>query len=184
MNIINTPLQDVFIIEPNVIKDDRGYFMEAFKEEWFKDKLKNKRFVQDNESKSSYGVLRGLHFQKPPFEQAKLIRVVQGKILDVIVDLRRNFLTFGEHQTFILSSENKRQLFIPKGFAHGFVTLSNEAVIHYKVDEVYSPLHESGILWNDTSLQIDWQMNLNDIKLSVKDKNLPEFRAFVSHKLN
>jgi len=139
----------------------------------FEEKVGKTVFVQDNESKSRYGVLRGLHFQKPPFAQAKLVRVVKGRVLDVAVDIRKDSPTFGSHVSLELSDENKTQLFIPRGFAHGFVVLSDEAIFQYKCDNYYSPGHEGAILWNDPRLHIDWQLPANEIILSEKDKNNP-----------
>jgi dTDP-4-dehydrorhamnose 3,5-epimerase len=170
MNIIKTKIQDVTILEPCVFHDERGYFFESFSEKWFRENVCDTHFVQDNESKSHYGVLRGLHFQKPPFEQAKLVRVVSGKVLDIAVDIRENSPTFKQYVSVELSCENKRQLFIPRGFAHGFVVLSDEAVFQYKCDNYYMPDFESNILWNDLALNIDWQIPTEDIILSAKDK--------------
>lgn len=170
MNIIKTDIEGVIIIEPKVFGDDRGYFFESFSQKEFEEKVCKTTFVQDNESKSKYGVLRGLHFQKPPYAQAKLVRVVKGKVLDVAVDIRKDSPTFGKHVTIELSEENKRQLFIPKGFAHGFAVLSEEAVFQYKCDNYYTPQAEGGILWNDPALNIDWKLPIEDVILSEKDK--------------
>ncbi|MDO5664507.1 MAG: dTDP-4-dehydrorhamnose 3,5-epimerase [Bacteroidia bacterium] len=170
MNIIKTEIEGLVIIEPKVFDDERGYFFESFSQREFEEKVCKTTFVQDNESKSKYGVLRGLHFQKPPYEQAKLVRVVKGKVLDITVDIRKNSPTFGKHIAVELSEKNKRQLFIPRGFAHGFVVLSDEAIFQYKCDNYYAPDHEAGILWNDPALGIDWQTPLKDIILSEKDK--------------
>lgn len=172
MNFIETEIPGLIIIEPKVFKDDRGYFFESFNQEEFEAHAGKIEFVQDNESKSTCGVLRGLHFQRPPFTQAKLVRCILGSILDVVVDLRTESPTYGKHLTIELSSEEKKQLFIPKGFAHGFVVLSPEAVFAYKVDNYYSPGHDSGIFWNDDQLGIDWRINPGDIILSEKDKKL------------
>lgn len=175
MNLIKTDIPDVIIIEPKVYGDERGYFFESFSQREFEKHVCKTVFVQDNESKSRYGVLRGLHFQKPPFAQAKLVRVVKGKVLDVAVDIRENSPTFGKHVSVELSDENIRQLFIPRGFAHGFVVLSDEAVLHYKCDNYYAPDYEGGILWNDATLNIDWKIPAKDIILSEKDKKLSLF---------
>jgi dTDP-4-dehydrorhamnose 3,5-epimerase len=172
MNFIETEIPDLIIIEPKVFKDDRGYFFESFNQQEFEKHIGKIDFVQDNESKSTFGVLRGLHFQRPPFTQAKLVRCILGSILDVVVDLRADSPTYGRHLTIELSSEDKKQLFIPKGFAHGFVVLSPEAVFAYKVDNYYSPSHDSGIFWNDPQLGIDWRIDPGDIILSEKDKKL------------
>jgi len=175
MNFIKTKIPDLTIIEPKVFGDKRGYFFESFNYNEFKNNIYEVNFVQDNESKSSRGVLRGLHFQKPPFTQAKLVRCVKGKVLDVAVDIRKGSPTYGEFEIVELSEENKRQLFVPRGFAHGFVVLSDETIFSYKVDNWYSPEHDSGILWNDGSLNIDWQINPNEVLLSEKDKVLQLF---------
>ncbi|MGI6046820.1 MAG: dTDP-4-dehydrorhamnose 3,5-epimerase [Petrimonas sp.] len=170
MNIIKTEIEGLVIIEPEVFSDERGYFFESFSQREFEEKVCKTVFVQDNESKSIYGVLRGLHFQKPPFAQAKLVRVVSGKVLDVAVDIRKGSPTFGKHVSVELSGANKRQLFIPRGFAHGFAVLSNEAVFQYKCDNYYAPDYEDGILWNDPVLEIDWKIPMKDVILSEKDK--------------
>lgn len=171
MKFIKTDIPDVIIIEPIIFSDSRGYFSETYR----KDKLEegigyNINFVQDNESKSSYGVLRGLHFQLPPFAQSKLVRVIKGKILDVAVDIRKGSPTFGKYVSVELSEENKRMVFIPRGFAHGFIVLSEEAVFSYKVDNYYSKEHDSGVAYNDPALGIDWQINKEALKLSEKDQ--------------
>ncbi|MDG1146721.1 MAG: dTDP-4-dehydrorhamnose 3,5-epimerase [Crocinitomicaceae bacterium] len=170
MKITKTPIHDLVILEPKVFGDDRGYFMESFQEDWFIENVSNTKFIQDNESKSSKGVLRGLHFQKPPFEQAKLVRVIQGEVLDVAVDLRKNSPTYGKHYSILLTAENKKQFFVPRGFAHGFVVLSETAIFSYKVDNLYSPSHDSGLAWNDSDLNIDWNIDESMIQLSEKDK--------------
>lgn len=170
MNVIKTNIEGVFIIEPRVFNDERGYFFESFSQRLFEEKVAKTVFVQDNESQSRYGVLRGLHFQRPPYEQAKLVRVVSGRVLDVAVDIRPESPTFGQHVSVELSDENKRQFFIPRGFAHGFAVLSETAVFQYKCDNYYAPDHEGGILWNDPSLAIDWKLPEKDIILSDKDK--------------
>ena len=178
MNKIETAISGVFIVEPKVFGDPRGYFFESFAEEWFRQNIADIHFVQDNESRSTYGVLRGLHFQKPPFAQAKLVRVVLGRVLDVAVDIRPHSPTFGQYVAVELSEENKLQFFLPRGFAHGFVVLSNEAVFQYKCDNYYAPQAEGGILWNDPTLNIDWQIPPESILLSEKDKKHPTFREF------
>lgn len=170
MNIIKTSVEGIVIIEPRLFKDERGYFFESFNQKDFEEKVCRTTFVQDNESKSSYGVIRGLHFQKPPFEQAKLVRVVKGAVLDVAVDIRKNSPTFGQHVAVELTEENHRQFFIPKGFAHGFSVLSKEVVFQYKCDEFYHPEAEGGIAWNDPNLGIDWRIPENKIVLSKKDE--------------
>ena len=176
MNYIQTEIDGVWLIEPNVYSDERGYFMEAFKKEEFEAKIGPVDFVQDNESKSSFGVLRGLHYQKGEYSQAKLVRVLKGKVLDVAVDLRRSSPTFGKHVSALLSEENKRQFFIPRGFAHGFVVLSEEAVFMYKVDNKYAPQAEASIVYNDETLGIDWMLGESQMLLSPKDK---EGMAFI-----
>ena len=180
MNYIQTEIDGVWLIEPNVYSDERGYFMEAFKKEEFEAKIGPVDFVQDNESKSSFGVLRGLHYQKGEYSQAKLVRVLKGKVLDVAVDLRRSSPTFGKHVSALLSEENKRQFFIPRGFAHGFVVLSEEAVFMYKVDNKYAPQAEASIIYNDETLGIDWMLGESQMLLSPKDKEGMAFRDAVS----
>ena len=163
----------MYIIEPRVFNDSRGYFFEAWKKEEFEANIGKVDFIQDNESKSSYGVLRGLHFQKGACSQAKLVRVIKGKVLDVAVDLRRSSATFGQHVMVELSDENKRQFFIPRGFAHGFLVLSEEAIFTYKVDNAYAPQADGGIRWNDPDLAIEWPINASDVQTSEKDLKLP-----------
>lgn len=175
MNFLETAVQGVYVIEPKVYNDARGYFFEAWKKEEFEEHLGRVEFIQDNESKSSYGVLRGLHYQKGEFSQAKLVRVIKGKVLDVAVDIRRSSPTFGKHVMVELSEENKRQLFIPRGFAHGFLVLSDEAIFTYKVDNVYAPQAEAGIRWNDPQLAIEWPIDPKDVLTSEKDLNAPFF---------
>lgn len=170
MKITTTAIEGVVILEPEVFGDGRGYFFESFSQREFEEKVCRTTFVQDNESSSRYGVLRGLHFQKPPHAQAKLVRVVKGKVLDIAVDIRKGSPTFGHHVSTELSGENKRQLFIPRGFAHGFAVLSNEVVFQYKCDRYYVPHSEGGILWNDPALGIDWKLPAEDVILSEKDK--------------
>ena len=176
MKFIKTAIPDVYIIEPSVFGDNRGYFLESFNLEKFEKNVYPIKFVQDNESKSSIGVLRGLHFQKPPFDQAKLVRCVEGSVMDVAVDIRKGSPTYGKHVAVELSGENKRQLFVPIGFAHGFSVLSETAVFAYKVDNTYAPASDSGIRFDDKELNIDWGLTEEDIQLSEKDKNLPSFK--------
>jgi dTDP-4-dehydrorhamnose 3,5-epimerase len=173
MNFIETAIKGVFIIEPKVFNDARGYFFEAWKKEEFENNIGQVSFIQDNESKSSYGVLRGLHYQKGDFSQAKLVRVIKGKVLDVAVDIRKQSPTFGQHVMVELSDENKRQFFIPRGFAHGFLVLSDEAIFTYKVDNVYAPQAEAGICWNDPDLAINWPINPSEVLTSEKDLKQP-----------
>jgi dTDP-4-dehydrorhamnose 3,5-epimerase len=176
MKFIKTEISDVYIIEPSVFGDNRGYFLESFNLEKFEENIYPIKFVQDNESKSSKGVLRGLHFQKPPFEQAKLVRCIEGRVLDVAVDIRKESPTYGKHLAVELSGENKRQLFIPRGFAHGFSVLSESAIFAYKVDNTYAPESDSGIRFDDKELNIDWGLSEEEIQLSAKDKNLILFK--------
>ena len=164
-----TSIEGVYIIEPKVFNDARGYFFEAWKKADFESNIGHVDFIQDNESKSSYGVLRGLHYQKGEFSQAKLVRVIKGRVLDVAVDLRKSSPTFGQHVMVELSEENKRQFFIPRGFAHGFLVMSDEAVFTYKVDNVYSPQSEASILYNDPALGIKWPIEENNVVMSDKD---------------
>lgn len=172
MEFIKTEIPEVVIIEPKVFGDSRGYFFESFNQKQFDRNVQKITFVQDNETKSSKGVLRGLHFQKPPFAQAKLVRCIQGRVIDVAVDIRMGSPTYGKHIAVELSEENKRQLFVPRGFAHGYSVLSEEAVFAYKVDNWYKPEYDSGIIWNDTDLGIDWQLEAHTVRLSEKDSNL------------
>ena len=181
MNVVNTEIEGVKIIEPRIFGDARGYFFESFSERDFAEQTGIVvRFVQDNESKSRYGVLRGLHFQKPPFSQAKLVRVVSGKVLDVAVDIRRGSKTYGRYVAVELSGENHRQFYLPKGMAHGFSVLSDEVVFQYKCDEYYHPEAEGAIAWNDPVLAIDWQIPADKVILSEKDGHHPCFSDFVS----
>ena len=175
MEIVKTSIEDLVIIQPKVFQDERGYFMESYKESFIEKNFPDVKFIQDNESKSSFGVLRGLHFQKPPFEQTKLVRVIKGKVQDIAVDLRKDSPTFGKYESVVLSDENKKQLFIPKGFAHGFLTLSEEAVFSYKVDQNYSKAHEMGIYFKDPLIKIKWALINDHIKVSKKDKELKKF---------
>jgi dTDP-4-dehydrorhamnose 3,5-epimerase len=176
MKFIKTSIPDLYVIEPSVFGDDRGYFLESFNLNKFEDNLGPINFVQDNESKSSKGVLRGLHFQKPPFDQAKLVRCVEGRVIDVAVDIRKGSPTYGKHLAIELSGKNKRQLFVPRGFAHGFYVLSESCVFTYKVDNTYAPEYDSGIRYDDNELNIDWGLNDDEVQISVKDKNLLFFK--------
>lgn len=169
MDYIKTEIDGVWIIQPKVFNDARGYFFEAWKKEEFEQHVGYVDFIQDNESKSSYGVLRGLHYQKGSFSQAKLVRVIKGRVVDVAVDIRRNSPTFGKHVMVELSDENKRQFFIPRGFAHGFLVLSDEAVFTYKVDNPYAPQAEASIRFDDPELAIQWPIDAKDILTSAKD---------------
>jgi dTDP-4-dehydrorhamnose 3,5-epimerase len=180
MKFIETKISDLIIIEPLVFGDARGYFLESYNKKKFEEVVGKTSFVQDNESKSSKGVLRGLHFQKPQFEQAKLVRCTEGEVLDVAVDIRKNSKTYGKHVAVLLSAENKRQLFVPKGFAHGFLVLSDSATFAYKVDNIYAPDHDAGIRWNDKELNIQWGMEDREITVSEKDAELPFFLEFES----
>lgn len=176
MNYIQTEIEGVWIIEPKVFNDARGYFMEAFKEGEFRANIGNVHFVQDNESKSSFGVLRGLHYQKGEYSQAKLVRAIKGKVLDVAVDLRQSSPTFGKYVSVELSEENKRQFFIPRGFAHGFLVLSEEAIFTYKVDNGYAPQAEASIRFNDETVGIDWPVAESQLLLSEKDGHAVSFK--------
>lgn len=178
MNIITASIKDLVIIEPQVFGDERGYFFESHNEKKFKDAGLNYHFIQDNESSSRFGTLRGLHFQKGNAAQAKLVRVVAGEVLDVAVDLRAGSPTFGKAETVILSAENKRMLLIPRGFAHGFVVLSEQAIFQYKCDNFYDPKMEAGIRWDDPQLAIDWRIPKDKVILSPKDTALPFFKDF------
>jgi dTDP-4-dehydrorhamnose 3,5-epimerase len=176
MKFIKTAIPDVYILEPTVFGDHRGYFLESFNLDKFEENIYPINFLQDNESKSSKGVLRGLHFQKPPFSQAKLVRCIEGTVIDVAVDLRKGSPTYGKHVAIELSGENKRQLFVPRGFAHGFSVLSENAVFAYKVDNIYAPGSDSGIIYNDKELNINWGLKEEDVQLSSKDKDLKSFK--------
>ena len=178
MKINKTLIEDLLIIEPQLFKDDRGFFYESYNKNNL-DKVVNVVFVQDNESKSNKGVIRGLHFQTPPYAQTKLIRCISGSILDVAVDLRKNSKTYGKSFSVELSSENNNQLFVPKGFAHGFQVLSEMAIVNYKVDNFYNPKSDSGIIWNDKDLSIDWNTDLKPI-ISSKDLKLKSFKNLKS----
>jgi dTDP-4-dehydrorhamnose 3,5-epimerase len=180
MKFIETKISDVIIIEPTVFGDTRGYFLESYNKKKFEEVVGKTSFIQDNESKSSKGVLRGLHFQKPPFEQAKLVRCIEGEVLDVAVDIRKNSKTYGQHVAVLLSGENKRQLFVPRGFAHGFLVLSDTATFAYKVDNTYAPEFDAGIRWNDKELNIQWGLEESEVLVSEKDAELPFFLEFDS----
>ena len=182
MEVIKTAIEGVFIIEPRLFKDDRGYFFESFSQREFNEKVRKVNFVQDNESKSSYGVLRGLHFQKPPYAQSKLVRVIKGAVLDVAVDIRKSSPSFGQWVGVHLSGENKRQLWIPEGFAHGFVTLTESAEFLYKTTNYYAPASDRGIAWNDPTIGIRWPELKADILTSAKDsiaKSLESAELFI-----
>lgn len=178
MNIIPTEIDGVLIIEPRIFQDSRGYFFESFNLREFEEKVGVIDFVQDNESKSCYGVVRGLHFQRDGHSQAKLVRVVKGKVLDVAVDLRRGSATYGRHVAVELSEDNHRQFFIPRGFAHGFCVLSDEVIFQYKCDNYYCPSSEGAIAWNDPDLGIDWRIPEDKVILSEKDRNHPFLRDY------
>ena len=180
MNLIKTMIDGLVVLQPTIFKDHRGYFMESYHQKNINKLLGNVNFVQDNESESSRGVLRGLHFQKPPYAQTKLVRCLTGSVLDVVLDLRKDSKTYGIFETTLLTEENKNQLFIPKGFAHGFVVLSETAIFSYKVDNYYNPEAESGIIWDDHDLNIDWKINKAEIIVSEKDTKLSTFNNFVS----
>jgi dTDP-4-dehydrorhamnose 3,5-epimerase len=173
MKVTKTNIEGVVIIEPRIFDDARGYFFEAFSEREFAEQVCDCHFVQDNEAKSSFGVIRGLHFQLPPHAQSKLVRVISGRILDVAVDIRKSSPTFGKYVAVELSAENHRQIFIPKGFAHGYSVLSEEAIVAYKCDNYYAPESEGAITWNDADLAIDWQIPAEKVVLSEKDKHHP-----------
>ncbi|MDA9069933.1 dTDP-4-dehydrorhamnose 3,5-epimerase [Arenitalea sp.] len=180
MNVNETNLEGCFIIQPKVIQDKRGYFLESFNQAVFKEGLnRDINFVQDNESYSSKGVLRGLHYQKGDYAQAKLVRVIKGKILDVVVDLRTDSPTFSKHMSIELSEDNKTQLFIPRGFAHGFVVLSDTAIFSYKCDNFYNKASEGGIIYNDKDLNIDWKLDEKEFIVSEKDLELPTLKEVV-----
>ena len=179
MNIIETNIEGVIIIEPRLFEDERGYFFESFNQKEFQEKVCKTTFIQDNESKSSYGVIRGLQFQKPPFAQSKLVRVVKGSVLDVAVDIRKGSPTFGQHVAVELTEDNHRQFFIPRGFAHGFSVLSKEVIFQYKCDNFYAPQSEGAIAWDDPDLGIDWQISIDEILLSEKDKSHPKLAEII-----
>ena len=176
MEYEETNIKGVWVLTPKVFNDNRGYFFEAWKKSDFEAHVGKVDFIQDNESKSSYGVLRGLHYQKGTYSQAKLVRVIKGKVLDVAVDLRKSSPTFGKHVMVELSEDNKRQLFIPRGFAHGFLVLSPEAIFTYKVDNIYAPAHEASIRWNDPQIGINWPIDQKDVVTSPKDLEGKDFK--------
>ncbi len=188
MKFTKTSIPDVILIESKVFGDTRGYFVETFREDLFQQETGlETTFIQDNESRSSHGVLRGLHYQLAPYAQSKLVRVIEGKVLDVAVDIREGSPTFGQHVSIELSAENKNQLFIPRGFAHGFVVLSETAIFAYKVDNYYSPECDRGILFNDPQLNIDWKIESQKLQLSDKDKSQPlliDATEFFDYKTN
>ncbi len=170
MEYLKTEIEGVYVLEPRVFRDARGYFFESWRQADFDQHIgRHVEFIQDNESKSSYGVLRGLHYQKGEYSQAKLVRVIRGRVLDVAVDIRKSSPTFGKYVAVELSEDNKRQLFIPRGFAHGFLVLSDKAVFTYKVDNVYAPQHEASIRWNDKDINIEWPISADDVLTSEKD---------------
>lgn len=176
MEYEETDIKGVWVLTPKVFNDNRGYFFEAWKKSDFEAHVGKVDFIQDNESKSSYGVLRGLHYQKGTYSQAKLVRVIKGKVLDVAIDLRKSSPTFGKHVMVELSEDNKRQLFIPRGFAHGFLVLSPEAIFTYKVDNIYAPAHEASIRWNDPQIGINWPIDQKDVVTSPKDLEGKDFK--------
>lgn len=180
MEVIKTAINGVYILEPRIFRDDRGYFFESFSQREFEEKIGKINFVQDNESKSSYGVMRGLHFQRPPYAQSKLVRCVKGAVLDVAVDIRKGSPTYGQHIAVELTADNHRQFFIPRGFAHGFAVLSDEAIFQYKCDNFYAPQADGGISILDASLNIDWQIPTEKAILSEKDTKHPLLQDFDS----
>ncbi len=181
MEVIKTNIEGPIIIEPKIYGDDRGYFYESFSAKEFSEKVNpHVVFLQDNQSYSSYGVLRGLHFQKPPHSQSKLVRVIQGRVIDVAVDIRKGSPTYGKHVAVELTGENHRQFFVPRGFAHGFVVLSETALFQYKCDSLYAPQSEGAIIWNDPNINIDWNIPEEKVKLSTKDKLHGMFKDFDS----
>ena len=178
MEVLKTDIEGVLILEPRIFKDARGYFFESFSSREFEEKVCKTTFVQDNERFSSYGVVRGLHFQKPPYTQSKLVRVIKGSVLDVAVDIRKGSPTYGKHVAVELTEENHRQLFVPRGFAHGFDVLSEEVLFQYKCDNFYAPQSEGGIAWNDPDLKIDWRIPLDKVILSPKDSLHPKLKEY------
>ena len=181
MEVLKTGIAGVLIIEPKIWGDDRGYFFESYSAREFAEKSgMDIKFVQDNESKSRYGVLRGLHFQLPPYTQSKLVRVVKGKVLDVVVDIRKGSPTYGKYEMCELTDDNHRQFFVPKGMAHGFCVLSEEAIFQYKCDEFYHPEEEGAIAWNDPEIAINWPIPSEAVILSEKDKHHPLLKDFDS----
>ena len=181
MEVIETHIDGVVIIEPKVFGDARGYFFESFSEREFKEKVGDIHFVQDNESMSKFGVMRGLHFQCPPYAQSKLVRCVKGQVVDVAVDIRKGSPTYGQHVAVLLTEENHRQFFIPRGFAHGFSVLSETAIFTYKCDNLYHPASEGGILFNDPDLQIDWKIPVEKAIISEKDTKHPLLKDAILH---
>lgn len=176
MKFTEQKIKGVWVIEPKIFIDDRGYFMEAFRQDKFEEHVGKVNFIQDNESKSTKGVLRGMHYQTGDASQAKLVRVLKGSVLDVVVDLRKSSVSFGQYVAVELSEENKKQLFVPRGFAHGFLVLSEEAVFTYKVDNFYLPQHDASLLWNDEEIGIDWGVEECELILSDKDRNAKRLR--------
>ena len=176
MNVIKTDIEGVVIIEPRIFNDERGYFFESFSERDFCKQVREVRFVQDNESKSQYGVLRGLHFQKPPYCQSKLVRVIKGAVLDVAVDIRKGSPTFGKHVAVELTEDNHRQFFVPRGFAHGFSVLTPEVIFQYKCDNFYAPQSEGAIAWDDPDLGLEWVIPADKVILSETDKHHPRLK--------
>lgn len=176
MKVITTEIPEVLILEPRIFYDDRGYFFESYNQNDFEEKVRKVNFVQDNESKSSYGVLRGLHYQKMPYSQSKLVRVIHGAVLDVAVDIRKGSPTFGKYVAVELTEDNHRQFFVPRGFAHGFSVLSKTAVFQYKCDNFYHPESEGALAWNDPDIHIDWRIATDEIILSAKDENHPRLK--------
>ncbi len=175
MKITETKIKDVYIISPEISNDERGYFFESYRDEIIKEISSDIHFCQENESKSTFGVIRGLHYQMPPYAQTKLVRVIQGSVLDIVLDIRKGSSSFGEYVEVELNEKNKSQLLVPRGFAHGFVVLSEEAIFSYKVDNYYNKESERGIAFDDKFLGIDWRVNVDDLKISEKDKNNPSF---------
>lgn len=180
MKLIKTEFDGLVIIEPDIYYDDRGYYFESYNYNKYKD-IGDINFIQDSESYSKYGVIRGLHYQKPPYTQSKLVRVIKGRVLDVVVDIRTDSPTFGKYYSIILSDENKRQLFVPRGFAHGFITLSEDVIFNYKVDNIYNPKSEAGIIYNDINLNIDWLIK-DHVIINDKDNNLLNFQYNIYYK--
>ena len=178
MELVKTNIDGLVVLIPKIFGDDRGYFFESFNQDWFSKNVSSVPFIQDNESKSKKGVIRGLHFQAPPFDQAKLVRVIEGEVLDVVVDLRSDSPTYGEVFSIRLSAENKKQLYVPRGFAHGFSVLSDAAIFAYKVDNIYNSDSEGGLMWNDPQLNIDWELDNTAVEISVKDQILSNFLEF------
>lgn len=182
MNLVETPIKDLFVIEPKIWKDARGYFYESFSAKFFTDHNINANFVQDNQSSSQKGTLRGLHAQAPPFAQGKLVRVIKGSVIDIAVDIRKESATYGQHFNIELSAENHKQLWVPPGFLHGFLTLEDDTIFTYKVTNYYDKNSEIGVVWNDPTLNINWneQLNKSELLLSDKDLVLPNFNSFIS----